>query len=211
MKIIQRFCYLFIFIDYLSINWSLSNAGGWYERELTGCLCCRSVWEHHVEEGFGSGPAGVSCWLSVLRQPGAARADSAVHQPAKHPVAISEQPEQPEERGAVDLRCLGRSDHSADSAVEQSGGRVSQRAELCQIGTHVFLSPGVALLHTVVCRDAAVSSVSVKECVIMSLSRLSRLCQSALSYCLYVAFSLHAALEEPTSWIRGGRPWLAGP
>lgn len=193
---------------------SVSNADGWYKRAPTGCLCCRSVWEHHVEEGFGSGPAGASCWLSVLWRPGAVRADSTVHQPAKHPVAISEQPQQPEERGAVDLRCLGDSDHSANAAVEQSGGWVSPRAELChcdcQIETDVFLSPGVALLYTVLCWDAVVSSVSVKECVIMSLSKLSRLCQSALSYCLYVAFSLHAAVEEPTCWIRGGRWSLAG-
>lgn len=106
-----------------------------------------------MEEGFGSGPAGASCWLSVLWRPGAVRADSAVHQPAKHPVAISEQPEQPEECGAVDLRCLGDSDHSADPAVEQSGGRVSPRADLCdcEIETDVLLSPGVALLYTVVC------------------------------------------------------------
>lgn len=89
-------------------------------------LCCRSVWEHHVEEGFSSGPAGVSCWLFLPRRPGPARADSAVHQPAKLPAIISE-PDQP---GAGDLRCLGDADNAAHPPVEQSGSRVSERGEL---------------------------------------------------------------------------------
>lgn len=74
-----------------------------------------------MEEGFSSGPAGVSCWLFLLWKPGPARADSAVHQPAKLSVVLSES----EQRGAGDLCCLGDSDNSADPTVEQSGSRVS--------------------------------------------------------------------------------------
>lgn len=99
------------------------------ERTDWAPFCCRSVWEHHVEEGFSSGPAGVSCWLFLPWQPGPAGADSAVYQPARLSVLISE-PEQPQQPGAGDLRCLGDSDNSARPAVEQSGSRVSQRVAL---------------------------------------------------------------------------------
>lgn len=75
-----------------------------------------------MEEGFSGGPAGVSCWLFLPWRPSPARADPAVHQPAKLSDIISKQPQQP---GAGDLRRLGDSDHSADSTVEQSGSRVS--------------------------------------------------------------------------------------
>lgn len=74
-----------------------------------------------MEEGFGSGPAGVSCWLLLQRQPGPAGADSAVHQPAKLSAIVSE----PEQHRAGDLDGLGDPDNSADPAVEQSGSRVS--------------------------------------------------------------------------------------
>lgn len=77
-----------------------------------------------MEEGFSSGPAGLSCGISLPRQPRAARADSAVHHPAKLPVLISE-PEQPR---TGHLSCLGDSHHAADAAVEQSGRRVSVTA-----------------------------------------------------------------------------------
>lgn len=80
-----------------------------------------------MEEGFGSGPAGTSCWL-FLRQPGAAGADPAVRQPAKLPDFISK-PEQSEQLGAGDLRRLGGSDNSTNPAVEQSGSGVSHRVE----------------------------------------------------------------------------------
>ena len=97
------------------------------DRLLTGFLCCRSVWEHHVEEGFSSGPAGISCWIFLPWQLGAARADSAVHRAAGVLVIISHS-EQPEERGAGDLCCLGNSHYVTNTPVEQSGRRVSYRA-----------------------------------------------------------------------------------
>lgn len=77
-----------------------------------------------MEEGFSSRPAGVSCRLFLPWQPGPAGADSAVYQPAKLSVVISE-PEQPKQSGAGDICCLGDSDNSANPAVEQSGCRVS--------------------------------------------------------------------------------------
>lgn len=97
----------------------------------------RRVWEHHVEEGFSSGPAGFSCGISLPRQPGAARADSAVHHAAKLPVLISE-PAQPR---TGHLSGLGESHHSADAAVEQSGGGVSRRDSDVRDGSVSCVSP----------------------------------------------------------------------
>ncbi len=99
------------------------------EKELTDICFHRRVWEHHVEEGFSGGPAGVSCWLFLPWQPRPAGADSAVYQPAKLPVSISER-EQPKQPGAGDLHRLGDSHNSANPAVGQSGSRVSKRFKL---------------------------------------------------------------------------------
>lgn len=77
-----------------------------------------------MEEGFGSGPAGVSRWLFLPQRPRPARADSAVYQPAK-PSVISSEPEQSEQPGEGYLLCLGDSDNITNQTVEQSGSRVS--------------------------------------------------------------------------------------
>lgn len=93
-------------------------------KELTDFLCRRSVWERHVEEGFSSGPAGFSRWLFLLWQPGPARSDPAVHQPAKLSVVFSE-PGQSEPPGAGHLVCVGESDNVTNASLEQSGSGVS--------------------------------------------------------------------------------------
>lgn len=137
-------------------------------RKLTGFLCSRSVWECHVEEGFSRGPAGVGHWLFLpwQRRPAG---DSAVYQPAKHPVIVSE-PEQPPQCGAGHLCCLGDPDNSADPAVEQSGSRVSWNVSPTKTWTGLFTSP--SLYNHFICvppvplQNICIDSAGEKKCVI---------------------------------------------
>lgn len=103
-----------------------------------------------MEEGFSSGPAGVNCWIFLQWQPRPASSDSAVYQPAKLSVIISE-PEEPKRFGAGDLYGLGDYDNSPDPAVEQSGSRVSSRVGLLlslYCICHCICAPALALWFT---------------------------------------------------------------